>query len=68
MEKRYRVKSVRTGRRLDCRMEGGRLVAGLALYGEVRAFPRAQAQALACVWIAAGGDDSLVIEEAGHDA
>ena len=64
MEKLYRVKSVRTGRWLDCRMEGGRLVAGLALYGEVRAFTRAQAQALACMWIACGGDGDLIIEEA----
>lgn len=68
VEKRYVVKHVRTGRWLDCELEGGRLVAGLALYGEVRSFTRAQAQALVCVWIAAGGDDSLVIEEASHEA
>ena len=64
MEKRYVVRSVRTGRRLDCWIEGRRLVAGPVLYGDVRTLLRAQAQALVCVWIACGGDSDLIIEEA----
>jgi len=65
MEKRYVVKSVQTGRWLGGEMLIGRnVIVNLCLYGKTQDYTRAQAQALVCVWIAAGGDDSLVIEEA----
>lgn len=61
----YRVRHVRTGMYLEAEIHRAvGLVVNWVGDARVRSFPRAQAQALASVWIAVSGDHDVEIEPA----